>query len=108
MRKTAIMILALMLAFSFTGCKEPDKLAYGNPVKRPEAVDISEQNEIVTDFAVRLLQNTFTGEENVLLSPVSILSGLSLIANGAEGESLSQIEATVGMSAEEMNAYLYS
>lgn len=108
MRKTAIMILALMLAFSFTGCKEPDKLAYGKPVKRPEAVDISEQNEIVTDFAVRLLQNTFTGEENVLLSPVSILSGLSLIANGAEGESLSQIEAAVGMSAEEMNAYLYS
>lgn len=108
MRKTAIMILALMLAFSFTGCKETDKLAYGKLVKRPEAVDISEKNEIVTDFAIRLLQNTFTGEENVLLSPVSILSGLSLIANGAEGESLAQIEAAVGMSAEEMNAYLYS
>lgn len=108
MRKTGIIILGLMFVISLAGCQESDKLTYGKPVKRPETVDISEQNEIVTDFAVRLLQNTYTGEENVLLSPVSILSGLSLIANGADGESLAQIEEVVGMSAEEMNAYLYS
>lgn len=108
MRKKVAIIIALILALSFAGCVEPDKLVSGKSVKRPEAVDIAEQNDKVTDFAVRLLQNTFTGEENLFLSPVSVLSGLSLIANGTEGESLAQIEEVVGMSAKEMNEYIYS
>lgn len=108
MKKMVATMMAMVLVLSFTGCKEPDKLISGKLVKRPEVIDISEQNVVVTDFAVRLLQSTFTGEENVLLSPVSVLSGLSLIANGADGESLAQIEDTVGMSAEEMNEYIYS
>lgn len=108
MKKVVATMIAIILVLSITGCEEQDKLVSGEPVKRPEVVDISDQNVVVTDFAVRLLQSAFTGEANVLLSPVSVLSGLSLIANGTEGESLTQIEEAVGMSAEELNEYLYS
>lgn len=108
MKKIVAILMAIVLALFFVGCKEPDKLVSGKIVKRAEVVDISEQNVVVMDFAVRLLQSAFTGEENMLLSPVSVLSGLSLIANGTEGESLAQIEEVVGMSAEELNEYLYS
>lgn len=108
MGKKITIIMAVILALASAGCGGSDKLVSRKSVKKLETVDIAEQNEIITDFAVRLLQNTFNGEENVLLSPVSVLSGLSLIANGTEGESLAQIEDVVGMSVKEMNEYIYS
>ena len=59
------------------------------------------------DFAVRLLQNSIS-EENTLLSPLSVLSALAMTANGAKGETLAQMEQTLGMSTANMNSYLYS
>lgn len=59
------------------------------------------------DFAVRLLQNSIS-EENTLLSPLSVLSALAMTANGAKGETLAQMEQTLGMSTADMNSFLYS
>ncbi len=59
-----------------------------------------------TDFAVRLFQAGFAGEENTMLSPVSLLYALSMTANGAKGETLSQMEEVLGMQLPELNAYL--
>ena len=60
-----------------------------------------------TDFAVELLQSTDDGG-NVLLSPVSVLSALAMTANGAAGETKTQMEETLGLPVEELNAYLQS
>lgn len=81
----------------------------------------------VTDFGVRLLQynleesvNCFppgasmpqsvyeelVEERNVLISPLSVLSALTMTANGAGGETLGQMEAVFGASVPELSAYL--
>ena len=70
--------------------------------------DLSEQNKAVTDFALRLFRESETSGENTLISPLSVLCALAMTANGAKEETLSQMEAVLGMSVEELNLYLYS
>lgn len=64
--------------------------------------------EAVTDFGVRLLQNARESGENTLISPVSILYALGMTMNGAAGETRAQMEEAIGISADELNAYLRS
>ena len=60
------------------------------------------------DFALRLLRAGCKPEENVLLSPLSVLCALAMTENGAEGETLEQMERTLGMPREQWNAYFLS
>lgn len=65
----------------------------------------------VTDFGVRLLQNTMTESgitesENVLISPLSVMMALGMTANGAGEETLSQMEEAFGISKGELNVFL--
>ncbi len=62
--------------------------------------------QAVTDFSVRLVQNSFADDSNLLVSPLSILCALAMTANGASGETRAQMEATFGLSIEELNHYL--
>ena len=49
------------------------------------------------DFSIELLQeNVASGETNVMVSPVSVLTALAMTANGAEGETLSQMQQVIG------------
>ena len=73
-----------------------------------EPVKIDNPNAAITDFAVRLLQSGEAKGENTLLSPLSVLCALAMTANGAEGETRAQMEATLGMTVEELNSYLSS
>ena len=59
------------------------------------------------EFSLNLLQSCYDGD-NALLSPLSATQALSLLANGADGETLAQIqEALYGdISVAEWNAYL--
>ena len=59
------------------------------------------------DFAVNLFQSGMEQGENSLLSPFSVLCALSLTANGAQGETLDQMETVLGMSTQELNEFLY-
>lgn len=56
-----------------------------------------------TDFAVRLLQAGDEPGENVLFSPVCLLYALSMTANGADGDTLDQIENTLNSSVSYLN-----
>ena len=60
----------------------------------------------VTDFAVRLFQHCLEEEKNTLVSPVSVLTALAMTANGAEGETLSQMETVFGIPVQELNGYI--
>lgn len=70
--------------------------------------DLSSQNSAVTDFAVRLFKASDENGKNTLISPLSVLCALAMTANGAEEETLQQMEDVLGMTTEEMNLYLYS
>lgn len=65
-------------------------------------------SQAAADFAVRLLQNAYHGGENCILSPYSVLTAMAMVANGADGETLSQLEAAFGLSVGELNAFLYA
>ena len=60
------------------------------------------------EFAVELFKkvNAETGE-NVLVSPASVMLALAMTANGADNETLSQMENVLGMPIDELNKYLY-
>lgn len=63
------------------------------------------QSDSMTDFALSLLKTTYKAGENTVLSPYSVYIALSMTANGARGETLSQIESLLGMPLEELNPY---
>ena len=58
-------------------------------------------------FSLELFQKVAKGgKSNILISPVSVYLALSMAASGAGGETLSEMEAALGLSKEELNAYL--
>ena len=77
-----------------------------NPVSTD--IDISNANLAAIDFAVRLFQQSVSAKENILISPLSVLCALAMTANGADGNTLAQMETIFGVSMAELNAYLYS
>lgn len=60
-------------------------------------------------FSIELFKRTM-GEENALISPLSVLLALSMTANGADNDTLKQMEKVLGedMTIDELNEYLYS
>lgn len=62
------------------------------------------------DFAAELFQRSFNSEQSSLVSPLSVMLALSMTANGADGETLSQMQNVLGggMDIEELNKYLYT
>jgi len=62
------------------------------------------------NFSVELFKNSFSQDGNSLISPVSVLLALAMTANGADGTTLSQMEAVLGggLNIGQLNEYLYS
>ena len=61
----------------------------------------------VADFSLRLFRAASDGTDNTLISPLSVLSALAMLTNGARGETLAQIETAVGMTVGEMNDFFF-
>ena len=78
----------------------PGAHSYTNAEEIPTA-DVA----AMTGFGLDLLRRC-AGEENVLLSPASVLSALGMTANGAKGETLAQFEEAFGLSMDELNKVL--
>lgn len=118
MKKTRIsfVIISLLLicamAVNLTGCTmkvQAKDLMEGITPNNVDALDdLSSQNADVTDFAIRLFKASNDKGKNTLISPLSVLCALAMTANGAEEETLAQMEEVLGMTTEELNLYLYS
>lgn len=110
MKRIYAALLAALLPVSFlAGCAMPAedlmKNIIPNPVYARELEDVSDA--AVTDFAVRLFQSSLQEGGNTLISPLSVLAALSMTANGARGETLTQMESVLGMPVEELNTWLH-
>ena len=123
MKKTIALLLALTLLL--TGCagKETSGEDLMKGVKpsgqdnsfitvgsnSPEALDPETdetwENALIADFGLRLFQASFEEDENTLISPFSVLAALAMTANGAEEETLSQMEAVLGQSRGALNSW---
>ena len=61
----------------------------------------------ITNFSLNIFKKIHENE-NALISPLSIISALSMTANGAEKETLSQMEEVFGVDIDGLNKYLYA
>lgn len=106
------LLLICAIGINLTGCATKVQAKDLMEGITPNAVtplnDLSPQNTAVTDFAIRLFQASEKSGENTLISPLSVLCALSMTANGAENETLQQMENVLGMTTQELNLYLYS
>lgn len=64
--------------------------------------------ESYADFALRLFQKSYDSGQNTMISPYSVMMALAMAANGAQGETLAQMERVLGGEAalEDLNGQL--
>ncbi len=98
------LLLVYAMAVSMAGCAAEGSVSNGAGASR----NFSSQDAAVTDFAIRLFQESEESGKNTLISPLSVLCALAMTANGAEEETLTQMESVLGMTTEDLNQYLHS
>jgi len=110
---TAVSLLLICaMTVNLTGCTarvQAKDLMEGIRPNEVNATDnLDAQSKDITDFAVRLFQASAEREANSLISPLSVLYALAMTANGADGKTLEEMEAVLGLTTEALNLYLYS
>ena len=115
----SILLCITLVVLSFGGCSEnPAQKSTSVSAKNlmsditPKSVeksdDLSDGNTAYYDFAISLFKENQVNGDNILISPLSVLCALSMTANGADNNTLKEMEDVFGLSASEMNKYLYS
>ena len=66
------------------------------------------EEDCLTDLSVDLFQRICSGEENALVSPLSLVTDLTMLGRGAKGETLTQMEQGMGRDMDFLTAYLQS
>ena len=117
MKRFIVIALIIMMVAALAACGG-EKMGSGNGegtevIAQSSTEDQQGQVEVpegtdqkATDFVVRLLKASNDSGKNTLISPLSVMSALTMTANGAGGETLKQMEEALGMPLEELNAYL--
>ncbi len=117
--KAAALLTVLAVLVSFAGCSAPLPAQTGAAV-RDLMKGISASKQIAdpralekniskaSDFALKLLTTCSEKGKNTLVSPLSVLAALSMTANGADKNTLAQMEAVLGMSKDELNEFYLS
>lgn len=110
MKKNLCMML---LAGFLIGCSNDD--GGGLRPKERKKIELSRSEQVMTeettDFAFRFFQQVNASEKkqaNWMISPLSASMALGMITNGADGNTLEELKATLGFSEaniDEMNAY---
>lgn len=111
MKKRISLILVLTLIVSLTACAQgnSDDLMKDIPAKAVAVLpDMEAGAAAAADFGVRLFQTGMEDGKNTLISPLSVLYALAMTANGADGETLAQMEEVLGMDVENLNCYMLS
>lgn len=95
------------------GCGQSYEIYAGELTREAESTARAEdygsrQAQAVTDFGVALLQQVYQADtgENLLLSPLSAAYALGMTANGAEGQTLAQMEQVLGLPADQLSQAL--
>ena len=104
-------LLAAACVLSATGCAAGSasvkNLTKGAKKTQTQSIDTSAVQDTaaaLTGFGARLLQNEMQ-KENPLVSPLSVASALSMTANGAVGETKTQMEQVLGADTGSLNTY---
>ncbi|MBR6473740.1 MAG: serpin family protein [Firmicutes bacterium] len=115
MKKITVLVMILAMVFALAACgggnagstqsltpgQQTGQEQTEEPTETPANADVK-----AMDFAVRLFKVSLESGKNTLISPFSVLSALAMTANGAGGDTLAEMEAVLGMSLDELNAYI--
>lgn len=109
----ACFLLAGVMLFSSVSCTmqvSAEELSGSYQRKATEAGEVTEDlKQAMADFSFNLFHRTVVKDsENDLLSPLSAYLCLAMLANGADGETRSQMDQILGLSADERNKGLYA
>ena len=116
--RLAAALFALCLILPFASCRRtalvalPENLVVAYQKRETAALSASEQTkreEILADYGWKLYREVLkegTPGDNQLFSPLSLEFALCMVANGAAGETRSEIERAIGLSVTEMNEAL--
>ena len=66
------------------------------------------EEEGLTDVSVNLFRESFNAEGNTMISPLSLITALTMTARGAGGDTLEQIETALDCNLDYFTAYLNS
>jgi serpin B len=105
-------LLILSIIFNLGGCTA--KVEATNLMKDVTPRDVIiptysySPDGAITDFALRLFKESNQENQNTLISPLSVLYALAMTSNGAEGETLKQIEDVIGINSDLLNPHLYN
>lgn len=105
----AAMLMTMILTSS--GCTKIKATDLMENIRVKDAasnLDLSQDLGSMTDFSVRLFQAGAEEGENTLISPLCVLCALSMTANGADGQTLAQMEAVLGLPSDRLNSWLHS
>jgi serine protease inhibitor len=112
--KKITLLLALMLML--TACSNLTATNLMAGIKRNDTasivIDGLHENSVdkvteIAGFSLDIFKKIY-GNENTLISPLSIVSALAMTANGAENETLSQMEEFFGSDIAGLNKFLYA
>ncbi len=115
--KKCILTVALLLTFLLSACAAPvskSTLNLMDNIQKSDLkpIEISDPNrqqgnrkEEIIDFSLTLLRESYAGQD-ILISPLSIVSALGMTANGANGKTLTEMEQVLNADIQGLNDYL--
>lgn len=114
MLKSALSLtLAGTVLFGTTACGQKisaEELSDGYYRRAADTGEVTDEFKTAfADFSFNLFKTQLSEKgENSLISPLSAILCLAMIANGADGETLTQMEEVLGMSVDDLNLALYA
>ena len=109
MKRLIAILLVLAIALGMAACSQvsANDLMKDVPAKAVDVLpDMDAGAAAAADFGVRLFKTSIEEGENTLISPLSVLYALAMTANGADGETLAQMEQVLGMDVDNLNSYM--
>ena len=109
MKKLIALLLVFAMALGMTACSQvsANDLMKDVPAKAVDVLpDMDAGAAAAADFGVRLFKTSMEEGENTLISPLSVLYALAMTTNGADGETLAQMEQVLGMDVDNLNSYM--
>lgn len=109
MKKILAIMLVVGILLSTTACTKTESTNLMENVTPQVVNDVPNMDAgaaAAADFGVRLFQTAMEADKNTLISPLSVLYALSMTANGADGETLAQMEEVLGMDIQSLNSFM--
>ena len=109
MKKLIALLLVFAMALGMTACSQvsANDLMKDVPAKAVDVLpDMDAGAAAAADFGVRLFKTSMEEGKNTLISPLSVLYALAMTTNGADGETLAQMEQVLGMDVDNLNSYM--